>query len=57
MTVTKLVVKKKKPRYRYCWVCQRKLWGDTHAVVLGPDGYDRIVHKGCKNEADNILKG
>lgn len=40
-----------KPRVRFCWHCGRKLRGNHHAVIIGQDGFDRIVHKSCKEEA------
>lgn len=37
----------KKPRVRFCWICSRKLWGNSHISVTGPDGNERIMHKFC----------
>jgi len=35
-----------KARYPFCWVCSRKLRGNSHAEVE-IDGERRIVHKSC----------
>jgi hypothetical protein len=39
---------KKTPRgIRFCWVCSKKLYGNHHATVKGPDGNERVMHKYC----------
>lgn len=42
---------KNKPRYRFCWACSRKLYGNSHALRF-IDGYERILHGACAEEID-----
>ena len=35
-----------KPRYRFCWVCSRKLQANFHRVAI-VDGHEVIVHAAC----------
>jgi hypothetical protein len=36
-----------KPPVRWCWACSRKLRGNFHRVVKGPDGHEHVVHANC----------
>lgn len=35
-----------KPRYRFCWVCSRRLQANFHRVAI-VDGLEVIVHAAC----------
>lgn len=37
---------KRLPRYRLCWWCNNRLYGDKFAEVLA-QGHVRVVHKTC----------
>ena len=47
-------MEKEKPKYRFCWECSRKLWGNRHAVRV-IDGHERILHKCCAKDLDEQL--
>lgn len=37
-----------KPRVRFCWDCGKKLFGNSHKIlVFEADGHERILHKFC----------
>jgi len=38
-----------KPKYRFCWVCSRKLHGAYFREVV-IDGQKRVVHKACSGQ-------
>lgn len=38
-----------KPRYRFCWHCNSKLWGNEHHI-LETDGGEILVHATCARE-------
>ena len=46
-----------KPRYRFCWLCSKKLRGNFH-VEYKIDGHSRILHKVCwKDYVEDGVKG
>lgn len=44
---------KAKPRIRFCWVCSKKLRGNSFSeVTFNKDGLKKIVHKDCETEVN-----
>lgn len=43
---------KRRPRYRFCWECSRKLYGNAHRELETPAGLV-IVHMHC---AEDMIK-
>ena len=39
------------PKYRLCWLCNRKFRGN-HFAVRTIDGHERHVHKSCAEDYD-----
>lgn len=46
-----------RPRYRFCWSCNRQLNGNQHRVALTPgDGREVIVHASCAKRDGLVLR-
>ena len=45
-----------KPKYRFCWVCSRKLHANFHRVAIIQGGHEVVVHADCAERERLELK-
>lgn len=45
-----------KPRYRFCWLCSKKLWGNKFVYFTNVDGLEHITHERCAKEDIALLE-